>query len=501
METELKFQVPVARRQALRRAVATRTAQTTRLQAVYAETADQRLAQAGLALRLRKEGRLWVQTLKGRGDGLMTRLEHELRLPAQRGVPVLDPQRHAGTPAGDALFAALAGKDGALAPLSPLYRTDIRRLHRRVRSGGAVIEIAYDSGHIVAGAQGDERRAEVDEIEFELISGPPTALLEFAMRWAQRFDLWWDCRTKSERGSRLALGLTQVPASKSQTIKWSADATPATVWQLALQSALAQALPNAAEIASGTHTPEHLHQLRVALRRLRTVLRGLSAWGDAQEPAAALEAAWREPFAVLGAARDADVQAQDLRQRLAAAGAPAFDWPEAGAAADLGPLLRGHAFNALLLRSLALSLAAPALSSALSSAPSSAPLPEAAAAVLRKLWRQVLQDAKLFAHAEPAAQHRTRKRLKRFRYLFEILLPLYKRKPAQRLLKAVCAALDALGELNDLQTAHALCLPLAQSDPRAWFAVGWLAAQQVPAMSAATQALAALAQVQRVWRR
>jgi triphosphatase len=501
-ETELKFQVPAARRQALRSAVATRTAQTTRLQALYADTSDQRLAQAGLALRLRKEGRLWVQTLKGRGDGLMTRLEHEVRLSAQSGVPQLDPQRHTGTAAGEALFAALTGKDGSLATLGPLYRTDIRRLHRRVRSGGALIEIAYDSGHIFAAETGAERSEVVDEIEFELISGPATALVEFAMRWAQRFDLWWDSRTKSERGFRLALGLTQVPANKSQAVQWPDNASPQLVWQLAIQSALAQALPNAAEIASGTHSAEHLHQLRVALRRLRTVLRGLAAWADAQEPALALEAAWREPFAVLGAVRDADVQAQDLRQRLAAAGAPDFTWPTAPAAADLGPVLRGPAFNALLLRSLALSLAAPAPTTAVvPSPPAAAPLQEAGAAVLRKQWRQVLKDAKAFAHAQPVVQHRTRKRLKRFRYLFEVLLPLYKRKPAQRLLKMVCGALDALGELNDLQTAHALCLPLAQSDPRAWFAVGWLAAQQVPAMTAATKALAALSAAPRVWAR
>ncbi|MBC7938411.1 MAG: CYTH domain-containing protein [Chitinophagaceae bacterium] len=90
-ETELKFQVPPPRRAALRRAVATSTAQTTRLQAVYADTADHRLAAAGLALRLRKEGTRWVQTLKGRGDGLMQRLEHEVPLPPQRGQPRIDP--------------------------------------------------------------------------------------------------------------------------------------------------------------------------------------------------------------------------------------------------------------------------------------------------------------------------------------------------------------------------------------------------------------------------
>jgi triphosphatase len=493
LETELKFQVPGARAQALRRAVATRSAQTTRLQAVYAETADQRLAAAGLALRLRKEGRVWVQTLKGRGDGLMNRVEHERRLPPRPGVPQLDVQRHAGTPAGEALFAALANKKGEPATLAPLYRTDIQRLHRRVRTAGALIEIAYDSGHIFAGEAGNERSAVVDEIEFELISGPPAALLALAERWVQRFDLWWDSRTKSERGLRLALGLTHVPAVRSTFMPWPESVDCAGVWQSAVQSALMQAVPNAAEIASGTHKPEHLHQLRVALRRLRTSLRLLGAWGGVAEQAQALEAAWRVPFGALGAARDADVQAQGMRPRLAAAGAPDFAWPAPVALVDPGQVVRGHDFTVLLLRSLALAQVNGPTS------PSS--LHEAAAALLQAQWRQLRKDAAAFAQAEPAAQHRTRKRLKRFRYVLDSLLPLFKRRPAQRLLKAVCRALDALGELNDLQTAQALCRTQTTSDAQAWFAVGWLAAREEPAMAAAVEALAALTQVQTVWRR
>ena len=51
METELKFQLPPARAAALQRALATASARTTRLQAVYADTADHRLA-ADLLARL-----------------------------------------------------------------------------------------------------------------------------------------------------------------------------------------------------------------------------------------------------------------------------------------------------------------------------------------------------------------------------------------------------------------------------------------------------------------
>ena len=345
MEVELKFQVPADRRAALRRAVATPHVQRTRLQAVYADTPDHRLAAAGLALRLRKEGRAWVQTLKGRGDGLMQRLEHELQLPAQAGTPTLDRSRHDGTPAG-ALLAAALGAEGALAPM---YRTDIQRLHRCVRHAGAVIEIAYDVGRIVTGSQ----TLAVNEIEFELVSGPPSALVALAARWVQRHGLWWDVRTKSERGFRLALGLHQVPAVGATALTMPQSADRHTLWQSMLSSALGHALPNAAEIAAGTGGPGHLQQLRVALRRLGTAL-SLSVDGLCQTDALrALQARWADMLACLGSPRDTD-------------------------------------FNLLLLETLACAVALPAADPAGSALQ---PLCDARRNALEQAWTQALADA------------------------------------------------------------------------------------------------------------
>ncbi len=241
-ETELKFQIPRAMQALVHRAVATGRARVTPLQAVYVDTADRRLATAGMALRLRREGRRWVQTLKGRGDGLMERLEHEQGLPdAGREVPALQAGRHAGTPLGDRLLALLA--DGA--PLQAVYTTDIRRTHRVLRVGTARIELAHDRGHIIAAG----RRLPVDELEFELLAGPPAALVHLAARWVQRFGLWWDVRTKSERGHRLAAGV--------------AGREP-----LLGGDALLQALANGAELAEGLGNEAHAAAWRAALASL-----------------------------------------------------------------------------------------------------------------------------------------------------------------------------------------------------------------------------------------
>lgn len=281
IETELKFQVPANCRAALERAVSSAGAQTTRLQAVYADTDAQHLARAGLALRLRKEGRVWVQTLKGRGDGLLNRLEHEVALPPQGGVPALDLQRHTGTPAGDRLAAALP--PGAV--LQPLYRTDISRLHRQVRHEGALVEVAYDRGWLLAGEGAAARKLAVNEIEFELLSGPPAKLAALALRWAERHALWWDSRTKSERGMRLALGLKSGPPVTVHVPPRRAADAPLPAGHAALQAALAQAVANAAEIAEGLGGPEHLQALRAALRRLPEALRRIADNAGEEGPA------------------------------------------------------------------------------------------------------------------------------------------------------------------------------------------------------------------------
>ena len=490
MEIELKFQVPPGRRAALRRAVATSSAKVTRLQASYADTPDRRLAAAGFALRLRHEGSRWVQTLKGRGDGVAARLEHEVVAPAARGRPTIDPARHAGSAAGERLTELLADAG----ELGEVMRTDVRRTHRRVASGGAVIEIALDEGEIVAGG----RRAAVHEIEFELVSGPPGALPALAERWVRRHGLWWDVRTKAERGQRLADAVEPVKPTKAAASPLQADNDTRDAFRAMVLACLAHALPNLAEIADGGGEPEHLHQLRVGIRRLRSVLREFAPWSADADGARALEAAWRDPFARLGASRDVDAIGATLLPELTAAGAPPLPGPadDADESARPAALVRGAEINALLLRSLAIAM--PGRDG--ESATAAEPLVAAAEAPLRRAWRRALADVAHFEQAEPAIQHRTRKRIKRLRYAFEFLLPLYPGKAGKRMQRALADAGEALGLMNDLHIASLAYEAMLPGEPRAWLALGWLAAQRRHAVTEAARRLSKLAATKRPWR-
>ncbi len=147
VEFELRFQVPKAALAGVLRAFAGARTEAVDLHATYFDTADGRLAAAGHVLRLRREGRQWVQALKSRGDGLAARPEHEVARGGGRRMPALDLAAHAATPEGQAVQALLADD----APLVERLRTRIRRLTRVLRHAGARIEVCLDRGRLAGG--------------------------------------------------------------------------------------------------------------------------------------------------------------------------------------------------------------------------------------------------------------------------------------------------------------------------------------------------------------
>ena len=95
-EFELKFEIPPASLKSVAVDVLEGKATRQRLQASYFDTADGALAAHGIVVRLRKEGRRWVQTAKAPTADLLERLEHNAVLPTCRAgvVPALELSRH-----------------------------------------------------------------------------------------------------------------------------------------------------------------------------------------------------------------------------------------------------------------------------------------------------------------------------------------------------------------------------------------------------------------------
>ncbi len=496
-ETELKFQIPPERLNAVQRAVATASAQTIRLRARYFDTPDRRLAGAAMALRLRLEGERWVQTLKGRGDGMLQRLEHEVVLDADEaaGPPALDLSRHDGTVAGNALRRALGDQAGALACR---FETDVTRTLRTVRRDGARIELALDLGEIRAG----EARWPLHELEFELKAGPVDGLLALAGDWAGRHRLWLDVRSKAERGERLASGVVTGAPVPAAVVRFEADLPLPAACRQVIADCLAPVLANLADRAdprgAGEARDEHVHQARVGLRRLRGLWRLLDDGG----PGAAWLPGLVETFGQLGGDRDQDVLADQLREIERSPTAPLDFSALAGRVRSdgddaLAATLRSPPLQQLWLALIAAVQARPAGDGSGDAVdPSDVPpqaqplsLLEHARPRLARLWRQIARDAQRFERLADGDRHRLRKRLKRLRDSLDSLQPLLRRRSSRRWLERMKPAQEALGQFNDLCVCEQLLLAAPVGSTAAAYALGWLAGRRQPLLARCDAAL------------
>ncbi len=162
----------------------------------YFDTPERDLAAAKVALRVRRDGEQFIQTLKTRGQsmaGLSERNEWDWNLAeAKLDLKKLD----------DSCWpAALAELDKT--QLVPIFTTDFIREKAEIAWGRGktkvVIEAALDLGKVIAG-EGEE---EICELELELRQGEPEALLELAAELAADLALMPCDISKAERGYRL----------------------------------------------------------------------------------------------------------------------------------------------------------------------------------------------------------------------------------------------------------------------------------------------------------
>jgi inorganic triphosphatase YgiF len=245
-ELELKFIVPAQALASLQQDLQARGARAVRLRAHYFDTADMALARHRAALRLRLEGRQWVQTLKAAGAGAVHRLEHEVRVPGRPGQrPALDPARHAGSPAAAGLAEAL--RAAADPKLIELHATDVLRLQLAMEDAeGTHIEAALDTGQALAAGRSDA----IQELELEHKDGPLAGLFTLAMACVRHGGLWQSTLTKAERGLRLHRGDTHLRPTLLRPARAAAGDRPASVLRACLQAVLTPLLAHGGELAT-----------------------------------------------------------------------------------------------------------------------------------------------------------------------------------------------------------------------------------------------------------
>jgi inorganic triphosphatase YgiF len=495
LEIELKLTLPPAQVDAFRRRMARRRSQpvTQDLLTRYFDTPDFDLGGEGVALRVRRAGRRWLQTLKTEGErhgGLSRRVEFEM--PVARGVP--DWSRFPPE-ALDYVPAPLRAR------LVPVFETRFQRTAWQIAGPrGARVEVALDVGEVCAGAC----RQPLCEIELELKAGAVDALFVLALDWAAAFDCLPFDLSKSARGALLARGKAAEPV-RSAPVGLVRGMSVEDGFAAICQACLAQfqanlpgvlaplpnLLPQAGEGVNVMPKPtnddiEYVHQARVALRRLRAALRlyrKVCALPDD------LADGLRALAGALGPARDWDVLCAETLPAIA----PHFDdaaaWRRgmvvlethrAGVRAAMRAKLRGLQPGAWLLafqrwlqtrgwRDVPEARRFVQLS----------PLDEWARRALAKGQRPLVRGARDFPGMKPPQRHALRIAIKRQRYAAEFFEGLYDARRQRPYLDALRAAQDSLGQSNDAHVAG-LLLADAQLDtgPMGPFLRGWLAAVQ-----------------------
>lgn len=505
-ETELKLRLPPGAESLLRRAAVLRSAtpRTLHLDATYFDTPTRLLQANGMALRLRRAGRDWVQTLKAAATatgGLSTRPEWEAPATLRHGVPRIDLRQLRETP-----LPALLVRHRSTRKLVPIFRTRFARTSWEVRFRSSHIEVALDRGRIEA-TVGRRRAVEpIAELELELKDGRAEDLLALALRLAGRgahgLALVPLIRSKAERGHCLAAGAGPVP-TKASARGFVAHLGPEMSSGAALRALMAHGLTVLLANTEALHEgrdPEFVHQARVALRRIRSALRLLDRrHRDFPEPLAS-ELRWLGQ--TLGAARDWDVLVESTLPAMVAAAPAALRFK---ARTLLGRAERRRdqehrkvveALSSARFARLALRLQAWTMTPA----PKGGRLARRAPKVLDRAHARLLDAARSFAAQSPQRRHRVRILAKRLRYALDVMSVALPADPTRGYVEALAELQDVLGQVNDVAIARVTLPQVDVSGVVLESAQQWLIAQEAQDLGEAERRLETLRSEVVPWR-
>ena len=284
------------------------------------------------------DGRRYLQTLKSDDTGGLVAYRGEWQTPLGSAEPDLG------------LLPAEASEvlDGLVAPgeLRSLFTTRVRRQTRRLAAGAnggppSLIEAALDLGAIEANG----RSQPIAEIELELLEGSPKALYDLALELDALTPLQVETRSKSVRGYTLAGG--EPPAAqKALPVELKRRTTVDAALGTILRACVQHWCANEAAALDG-RDPEGVHQMRVALRRLRSALALFRRLIVARAARLALRRGEPDPLRPRRGARLGRVP--DRIARAGAGGAPGRPFARGaapGGGSRAGRRLRGRARDA-----------------------------------------------------------------------------------------------------------------------------------------------------------
>lgn len=417
----------------------------------YYDTPGRDLRAAGLTLRVRAKGGRYIQTVKAGGGnvGLFNRAEWESEIAGE--TP--DPAAWAETAAEQVLRDADA-------PVERLFSTVVRRREIPVVQGASKILVTLDEGRVEA-PTGD---APLCEIELELQEGDPADLFLVAQGLAETVPLRLSVKAKSAVGFALLDG--KGPSIvKAETLDLPEGASAGDVFRRVARACLRHMRLNETAFLEGGRPPEALHQIRVALRRLRSALSLFAPMLEGDPRAEGFNDEIKRVTEPFGHARNLDVflghtlpslveerpddQGLDgLRERAEAERERAYD---AVLATLESPQWRGLIIEFAGWIETGSWAAQPAANE---------DGRDFAGRVLDRARLRLKKRGRGLKKLDPHTRHRARIAAKKLRYGAEFFAGLFHKKKSRRRQDKFGAALsdlqDHLGVLNDQETARAM---------------------------------------------
>jgi inorganic triphosphatase YgiF len=426
-----------------------------KLFSIYFDTPGLDLWQRGVTLRVRRAGGRWLQTVKGGGTvqaGLHERVEIETEIAG----PYPDCARIA-----DGALTRIFASRKVSAQLKPVFVTEVSRSSRLLElDPGAAVEVSIDRGEIRSG----EAAESVCELELELKSGPAGQLYSFARKLLETMPLRVENRSKADRGYTLLRGERPAPAKATATAL-APELTVSDAFRAIAWTTLNHLQVNEHGMLEG-RDPEYLHQMRVALRRLR------SAFGEftavlPKTTANSLLTEFKWLAGVLGPARDWDVFVFDtlppMREAFAEhAALKRFSRECMRLRRETHRKARRAVASARYQR-LVLDFAAwitaekwVVEADEVPFATARSPAREFAAAVLERRYARVRKRGRKLRQSSLAELHRLRIAVKKLRYAMDFLATVFAAKRARNMLSHLSRLQNILGAMNDAAAVERL---------------------------------------------
>ncbi|MHB1207994.1 MAG: CYTH and CHAD domain-containing protein, partial [Rhodospirillaceae bacterium] len=287
------------------------------------------------------------------------------------------------------------------------------------------------------------------ELELELKSGEAAAMYDIALKLADPLHLRLEGQSKADRGYAL-VGGDAPRAVRAKPVAITARASLGAVLRAAGQTHIGAFIANMPAAGSA----EAVHQMRVALRRLRGILKTADKTLPARQYAW-INARFKHVLEDLGPARNWDVlctgleQAPDLPHRRTAGHRSLVDLAQRRRRA-------AHAQAAAHMTSPAVTRTMLEIGRWFERLAQPAPVKAASRALLTHAFKRLRKKSRDFEGLDADGRHKLRIAGKNMRYAAEVFAPLYDAKAVKRFLRGLKAQQDLLGALNDIRGAHEL---------------------------------------------